>query len=85
MRTPSKKMFQEELTVCYQQLNYIEDALRFKDDGINTDEVSYLFQCVYEAKSRMDKAEATLQALLKQGALCFKNLIRCTGLKMMLF
>ncbi len=63
MRTPGEKMFQEKLTTCYRQLNYIEDALRFKDDGINTDEVSYLLQCVYEAKNRMDEAETTLEAI----------------------
>ena len=63
MRVPSEKMFREMLTACYQQLNYIEDALRFKDDGINTDEVAYLFQCVYEAKKRMDEAETVLEAI----------------------
>lgn len=63
VRCPSEKMFREMLTACYQQLNYIEDALRFKDDGINTDEVAYLFQCVYEAKKRMDEAETVLEAI----------------------
>ena len=56
MRRPTDELYIDIATARYHRLIYIEEALRFKDDGTNTNEIAFLLSWVYDAKKAMDGA-----------------------------